>query len=35
MGRLLIILKCKDDWCKIRTEEYSGWIKRDNVWGRL
>ena len=34
-GRLLIISKCKENWCKIRTEDYSGWIKRDNVWGRL
>ena len=34
-GRLLIILKCKENWCKVRTEDYSGWIKRDNVWGRL
>ena len=34
-GRLLIISKCKENWCKVRTEDYSGWIKRDNVWGRL
>ncbi len=34
-GRLLIISKCKEDWCKIRTEGYSGWVKRDNIWGRL
>ena len=34
-GRLLIISKCKENWCKVKTEDYSGWVKRDNVWGRL
>ena len=34
-GRLLIISKCKIDWCKIKTEKYSGWIKKNSIWGRL
>ena len=34
-GRLLIISKCKIDWCKIKTESYSGWVKKNNIWGRL
>ena len=34
-GRLLIISKCKENWCKIKTENYSGWIKKDGIWGRL
>tara|TARA_B100000787_G_scaffold158759_1_gene136406 strand:+ start:354 stop:797 length:444 start_codon:yes stop_codon:yes gene_type:complete len=32
-GRLLIIKKCSTDWCKIITDDYSGWIKNDNIWG--
>ena len=32
-GRLLIIKKCATDWCKIITDDYSGWIKNENIWG--
>ena len=32
-GRLLIINKCVNDWCKISTDNYSGWVKIINVWG--
>ncbi len=34
-GRLLVISKCKVDWCKIKTEGYSGWVKKNSIWGRL
>jgi len=34
-GRLLIIKKCKDIWCSITTENYSGWIKAENIWGSI
>ncbi len=34
-GRLVIISKCNKDWCKIRTENFKGWISRNNIWGRL
>ena len=34
-GRLVIVSKCKIEWCKIKTEQYSGWIKKDSIWGRL
>ncbi len=34
-GRILILLKCKKEWCKIKTGEYSGWIKTENIWGKL
>ena len=34
-GRLLIINKCVNDWCKIKTENYSGWIKTNNIWGSI
>ena len=32
-GRLLIIKKCEQNWCKISSEEFEGWIKTDNIWG--
>ena len=34
-GRILILLKCKKEWCKIKTGKYSGWIKTENIWGKL
>ena len=32
-GRLVIIKKCKLNWCKIKSDNHSGWIKTNNVWG--
>ena len=32
-GRLLIIKKCEQNWCKITSGEFKGWIKTDNIWG--
>jgi len=34
-GRLCLISKCKDSWCKIKVEKYSGWVKRKSLWGNL
>ena len=33
-GRLLILKKCKKNWCEVRSQNYSGWIHMDNVWGK-
>ena len=32
-GRLLLVKKCKKKWCKVKTEEYEGWISTSNLWG--
>tara|TARA_B100001175_G_C19418754_1_gene594964 strand:+ start:285 stop:740 length:456 start_codon:yes stop_codon:yes gene_type:complete len=32
-GRLLIVEKCKKNWCKITSGESEGWIKTDHIWG--
>tara|TARA_B100001093_G_scaffold292191_1_gene278907 strand:+ start:237 stop:686 length:450 start_codon:yes stop_codon:yes gene_type:complete len=32
-GRLLIIEKCKKNWCKVKSNNYAGWIKTNNIWG--
>ena len=34
-GRVLIVQKCEEDWCKIKTEKYKGWIKTDSIWGSI
>ena len=34
-GRLVKIKKCKINWCKAVSAEFSGWLKKDSLWGRL
>ena len=34
-GRFVKIKKCKELWCKVETNNYKGWIKRDSLWGLL
>jgi len=34
-GRLCLISKCKDEWCKIKTGEYTGWVEKKSLWGNL
>ena len=32
-GRLLLIQKCEKKWCNVKTEKFSGWIDKNNIWG--
>ena len=32
-GKVLIVQKCEEKWCKIKTERFKGWIKNKDVWG--
>ena len=32
-GRLLILQKCEDKWCRIISNNFKGWIKTNDVWG--
>ena len=32
-GRVLVVIKCKKDWCKIKSNKNKGWIKTNNIWG--
>ena len=34
-GRLLVLKKCKKGWCNIKTGDYSGWVKTNNIWGSI
>tara|TARA_Y100001935_G_scaffold224047_1_gene200010 strand:- start:418 stop:876 length:459 start_codon:yes stop_codon:yes gene_type:complete len=34
-GRLLIIQKCEDKWCKVKTDHIKGWIDKNDLWGEI
>jgi len=34
-GRLLIVDKCQEEWCKIKSDDYEGWIKTNDIWGLI
>ena len=34
-GRLLIVDKCQKKWCKIKSGDYKGWIKTNDIWGLI
>ena len=34
-GRILILKKCDGVWCKVKSENFKGWIKNENIWGSI
>ena len=32
-GRVLLIQNCSENWCKVKTGSFKGWIKIENTWG--
>ena len=32
-GKLLLVKKCKKNWCKISSKNIKGWIKKESLWG--
>ena len=34
-GRLLLVKKCKAKWCKVKTKQYIGSLRANNVWGSI
>ncbi len=32
-GRVLIVQKCKPNWCEVKSEKFKGWIKTNKIWG--
>ena len=34
-GRLAKIIKCKEIWCKAKSDKYKGWVKKNSLWGLL
>ena len=34
-GKLILLSKCKDKWCKTKIGDISGWMLFNNFWGKL
>ena len=34
-GRLVLIKRCKEKWCKITTGDFKGWIFENSLWGKI
>ena len=34
-GRLMLVEKCKVEWCKITSGNYKGWIFKNALWGKI
>ena len=34
-GRLLVLQKCENGWCRIESDGFDGWIKTSNTWGLI
>ena len=34
-GRVLFLEKCEIEWCKVKTDKFKGWVKKDNIWGSI
>jgi SH3-like domain-containing protein len=34
-GRLLIVDKCENNWCKISSDDHEGWVKTIDIWGSI
>ena len=34
-GKVLVIQKCENNWCKVKTKKFKGWIKSNDIWGSI
>ncbi len=32
-GRVLLVEKCENNWCYVSTENFKGWVVKNNLWG--
>ena len=35
IGRLVLVGKCKKNWCKISSGKFYGWIFKNSLWGKI
>ena len=35
VGRLVLIKKCKEKWCKITSGGFKGWVFESSLWGKV
>ena len=34
-GRVLVVQKCNQNWCKVKSQKFKGWVKINNIWGKI
>ena len=34
-GRLVLVIKCKNIWCKVTSGGFRGWINKSSLWGKI
>ena len=34
-GRVLAVLKCDSNWCKVQSAKFKGWITKKDLWGKI
>ncbi len=34
-GKVLVLKKCNEKWCKVETDKFKGWVKTNNIWGSI
>ena len=35
IGRLVLIKRCKVEWCKITSGGFGGWVFKNSLWGKI
>ena len=35
IGRLVLIKRCKVEWCKITSGGFDGWVYKNSLWGKI
>ena len=35
IGRLLLVKKCKNNWCKVSSGGFDGWVYKNSLWGKI
>jgi len=35
IGRLVLIKRCKVEWCKITSGGFNGWVYKNSLWGKI
>jgi SH3-like domain-containing protein len=35
IGRLVLIKKCNEKWCKISSGDFKGWVLKNTLWGKI
>ena len=35
IGRVLLVQKCENNWCKVQTGKFTGWTQKGGTWGKI